>query len=359
MDEIDQLRQASALLLEKARDAGVSDLAVAIQRAAEVQKLSADLERSRVEMRKLELEQQKLEVDNAAVAKREKSERTKDYVAIMTPVVTIVALTATLSFQAFQFVESEKAKRDASEAAQWADAVKTISESSKLSPGVIALNPFLKSAKYGDEARATAVQLLANTSDTIFFNDLYGAAFVPIDWRNLSQVVRLDQALNARGGPIWTKSWDAQKQVNDVSRLDETERALLDHLDDVLPKLSSQVASLLKGPRPANAAAPDLSATYFKFSDWEGVDLRGANIESARWAFVNMKGANLDRITNFEGVDFFHVAWWEVARLSAPLLAHLEQKLPCEPGAEYGRDHAKFTPGDCARALERLKQQAK
>jgi hypothetical protein len=123
MDEMEQLRNASASLLTKAEKATLSELAVAIQRAAEVQKLSADLERARVEVRNLELEEQKLRAENAATAKRDRSDRIKDYVGVMTPVVTIVALAATLSFQAFQFVESEKSKRDAAEAAQWADAV--------------------------------------------------------------------------------------------------------------------------------------------------------------------------------------------------------------------------------------------
>jgi uncharacterized protein YjbI with pentapeptide repeats len=359
MDDIDQLRQASASLLRKAEGGSVPELAVAIERAADVQRLAADLEGSRLDARKLELEERKLQEESAAAAKRFKSERTRDRATIVTPVVSILAVVATLWFQMYQLQVSEAGKRDAAEAAQWSEAVKTISQTDKLSPGVVALNPFLKSPKYGDQARVTAVQLLANTSDTVFFNELYGAAFVPIDWSNLAPVIRLDRALKARALPLIDRTWNAQTQSNELSKLDPTERALYDHLNVVLTRISTQVGSLLKASRPPDLTAPDLSGTSFRDSDWEGADASGANLEDARLVYLSVKNANFDRITNFAGIYVYRVAWWEAARISAPLLGYFETNFPYEPNVTYGRNNnARFTPQEYAAALERLKGQA-
>jgi hypothetical protein len=180
MDQMKQLRAAASSLLNKAQDSTVSDLASAVEKATGVLRLSSELEKSEAELRKLTLEERKLQYENDTASKRERSERLKEYVALLAPFITIVTLTATLIVQNWQFIRSEKAKSDVAIEAQWEEAVKTILQSSKLLAGIIALHPFLSSPTYGDRARLTAVQLLANNTGVVFFDDLFGAAFVPV-----------------------------------------------------------------------------------------------------------------------------------------------------------------------------------
>ncbi|MGB7624773.1 MAG: hypothetical protein WBN92_20695, partial [Terriglobia bacterium] len=279
MDQLEQLRAAASSLLNKAQEASVSELASAVEKATGVLRLSSDLEKAQAELRKVALEEQKLQHENETASKRERSERLREYVSILTPVVTIVILAATLIAQNWQFMRSEKDKTEAALDAQWEQTVKTISETSKLPPGIIALHPFLNSPKYGDRAKLTAVQLLANSTDPVFFNDLFGAAFVPVDWSNLDFVLKLDRALSTKGTPLLNKSWDPKTQTNDLQRLSPQEGSLLEYFASVAPKISAQVGSVLKTPRP-NGSTVDLSATYFKGADWRGVDLSGDNIEN-------------------------------------------------------------------------------
>jgi hypothetical protein len=354
MDQMDQLRAAASSLLNKAQDGSVPELASAVEKATGVLKLSSDLEKAQAELRKLTLEERKLQHENETAAKRERSERLKEYVAILTPVVTIVTLAATLIAQNWQFIRAEKDKSEAALDARFEETVKTISETSKLPPGIIALHPFLNSPKYGERAKLTAVQLLANSTDPVFFNDLFGAAFVPVDWSNLEFVLKLDRALSTRGAPLLNKSWDPQTQTNDRQRLTPQEVGVLDYFTSVTPRISAQVGSVLKTPRPG-ASPVDLSATYFKDADWRGVDLSGNNIENIWLAWLNLKDASLDKITQFGGAVFFHVPWWEAKSVSPELLAYLETNYPCVPGAEYGPNGVKFTAQQCAAALERLR----
>jgi hypothetical protein len=354
MDQLEQLRAAASSLLNKAQEASVSELASAVEKATGVLRLSSDLEKSQAELRKVALEEQKLQHENETASKRERSERLKEYVAILTPVVTIVTLAATLIAQNWQFMRSEKDKSEAALDAQWEETVKTISQTSKLPPGIIALHRFLNLPKYGNNARLTAVKLLANSTDPVFFDDLFGEAFVPVDWSNLEFVLNLDRALSTKGTPLLNKSWDPKTQTNDRRRLNPQEASLLDYFTAVAPRISAQVGSVLKTPRP-NASTLDLSATYFKDADWRGVDLGGDNIENMWLVWVNLKDANLDKITQFRGAVFFRVAWWEAKAVSPELLEGLLTDYPCEPGAEYGRDGMKFTAQQCAAALDRLR----
>jgi len=359
MDETEKLRIAANTLLEKAQDATVSELASAVEKATGVLKLSCDLEKSRAETRKLTLEEEKLRYENNTASKREHSERFREYVSLLTPIVAIVTLAATLFSQTWQFLRSESERREAAETAQWEDAIKTISQTTKLSPGVVALNRFLKSKTYGDQAMSLAVQLLANSSDILFFDDLFGAAFVPINWDNLDQLVKLDRALVTRVQPLYTKMYNRKTNHNDYTKLKEPqEKGDLTYYEYAIPRISAQVASALQLPRPTGKIT-NLSAATFMSSDWENVDLSGANIQGINLSYIRLKGANLDKITQYNGAYFNHTAWWEAKKISPELLKYLEENSTSkyDPKREYGYKDVTFTPQQYADELDRLKTQ--
>jgi hypothetical protein len=359
MDQMRALQSAVKSLLEKAQDATVSDLASAVEKATGVIKLAADLEKSQAELRKLSLEEAKLQHENDTAARRESSERLREYVTVLAPVVTIFTLALTLIVQGWQFRESERNKREEVEDAQWAEAVKLISQGGKVSPGVIALSPFLKLPRYQNTARETAIQLLANSSDPILYTDLFGAAFVPVGWNNLDQILKLDRALLTRGQPLYDKTYNETTEHNDLTKLSAQEKEVLDYLNDVMPKMCAQIGSVLRSPRPTGVSL-DLSAIRFTNCDLRGIDLSGANMENTAMVFVDLAGADLSNITRCEGAYFFHTAWWEAKSISPTLLAHLESRpyAVLHKGWTYGPRDDTFTPQQYADALDRLKHAA-
>lgn len=358
MDQLDAIQSAAALLLEKAQNASVSELASAVEKASDALRLSADLEKSRAELQKLALEESKLRNEIDTATKREHSDTIKEYVSILAPFITVISLVATLIWQSWQFRQSEKDKSNAAEDAQWADAIKTISQTGNLSPGVIALNPFLKSPRYHNAARDEAVQLLASSDDPILFTDLFGAAFVPVGWNDLDGVLKLDRALYARGQPLLIKEYDPKTDTSDLTKLTPKENQTFNYIGGAMSVMCSQVGSVLRSPGRKGASL-DFRSTGFTGCNWSTADLSGANIEGMYMWAMNLKDADLSGINQFEGADFSAVAWWEAKSISPELLQYLENHpiSKYKEGQKYGLYHNEtVTPQEYAAGLKRLRQ---
>lgn len=355
MDQIEQLRAAATSLLQKAQGATVAEFASALEKATGVLKLSSELEKSDAERRKLALEERKLQYENDNAVKLGRSQRIQQYVALLTPLVTILGLAFTVFLQSRQMSSAEKdrAEQRAMEAAkaldaQWESAAKQILQSSKIPAGVIALHPFFIDPRYAERARITAIQILTSNTDPAFFDDLFSVAFVPVEWANLKYVLQLDRSLFIRLSPLSDKTWNARTYQNELKRLRKEERALYDYYTTTLSKISAQIGSVLKSPRPSGVAL-DLSGTFIYTTDWQGVDLSGSNLSKAQMAEVDLKNANLDGITQFTGLTLFSTVWWEARTIGPELRAYLEQNYACNPNLRYGiNEDRTFTAEECA-----------
>lgn len=364
-ERIDALLNVVSVLLAKAQDGTLPELATAVEKASvalripsDLEKSQADIQKSQAELYKLSLEDKKLLNEIGSAQKRERSENRKEYVTLLTPIVTIFTLAATLIFQGWQFSQSERDKREASEDAQWADAIKTISQNDKLTPTVIALNPFLKSPRYTELARATALQLLANSNDQNTFTDLFGAVFVPVGWNNIDQLVKLNRALLARERPLRDRTYDSKKDTNDDTKLTPQEHATWNYVLGAQRSICSQAASVLNRPRPSGANL-DFSGVSFFDCDCSGIDLKGANLERAELSWVDLKGAELSDIRHFDGLYVYHADWWDAKSISPQLLEFLEKDHTSQyrEGAEYGPKSVKFTKEQYEANIARLKGQ--
>jgi len=257
---------------------------------------------------------------------------------MLTPIVAIVTLAATIITQTYQTIRSEREKSDAALEAQWQDTLKAFAVITKLPAGIVELRPFLDSPKYGDRAREAVVEVLASSSNGELFTQLFGA-FVPVRWNNLGYVLKIDRAIKPK----------AIATLNKANRTKD-EQALADYYLAVIPEISEQVGSLLKTSRVA-AQSVDLSDGYFFGSDWQGVDLSGADIENVRLDNLSLKGANLQITSHFGGASFFHVAWWQAQEISPVLRAYLQERYKCDPTQGYGPDEQeRFTADQCSAA---------
>jgi uncharacterized protein YjbI with pentapeptide repeats/flagellar hook-basal body complex protein FliE len=335
--EMQEVRAAAAALLNKAQGAlTVADMATAVEKASGALKSAAEIENTRSELIKANEEISKLRRENQTASRRERSERIRDYVALLTPLVTIITLAATLIAQNWQFLRSERDKQEEAIDTQWRDAIRTVSTSGALSPGVVALQPFLRSSKYGEQARDMAVNLLSNSSDPVFFKNLFIAALAPATWSNVDRLLQLDRALSVRVVPLFAKGWDDQNKEFDSSKLTKDEKSTFDYVvDHAGVSITAQIGILLKSPG-AQEGSIDFSSTYFTSADWKGVDLTGANLSGAYFDQMDLKDAELKGATLSDSTYFNRTAWWEVKSLSKTGFELLKKNCPFLPGEPYG-----------------------
>jgi Pentapeptide repeats (8 copies) len=361
-DEMELLRSAALSLLSEARTAStLADGASAVEKAAGALKLVVEIGKTRTELAKADEELAKLKYENKTASKRERSDRIRDYITFFTPLITIVTLAATLGFQGWQFRKSESDRRAEALDAQWREAEKAISTSGELSPGVIALQPFLHDRTYQERAKDLAVELLSNTSDQAFFTSLFGPALTPITCGNLDKLLRLDRRLFARSRPLDDKTWDEAKGINDRNRLSNEERVAYKYvIDAALPQITTQMGIFFKTRASFGLCGSelDLSNTEFTNGDWEGVNLTGANLTNAEIAWTNLHAAQLD-VSKYGGFYPYGTAWWEAKSINKDFLKYLIDSYPLQLGRAYGprselKDQASYDA-----ALLRLKSDSK
>jgi hypothetical protein len=112
-EQMAQVQAAALALLSKAEGAAsAADMAAAVEKAAAALKLAAEMGKVRADLAKINEEVARLKRENESAPKRERSERLRDYVALFTPLVTIITLAATLIAQNWQFLRSERNKQE-------------------------------------------------------------------------------------------------------------------------------------------------------------------------------------------------------------------------------------------------------
>jgi hypothetical protein len=361
-EQLRNVRAAASALLNKAESASsLTDMAVAVEKAAGALKIAVEIGKARSELAKVDEELAKLKYENTTASKRERSERIRDYITFFTPLVTIITLAATLGFQGWQFRKSESDRREAALADQWREAQKAISTSGDLSPGVVALQPFLRSPKYGEQARDLAVSLLENTSNPTFFTSLFGPTLTPVAWRNVKDLLRLDRRLYERARPLEDKVWDASKNLDDMNRLTPEERAAYDYIvNEALPQISTEMGSFLKELSSSGQPVSNLNLanTEFRQGDWRTVILKGVNLQNAKIAFTNLRDARLE-ITEFSGLYPYGTAWWEAKSINRELLEYLIANFALQAKSAYGPSYETKEQRSYDAAVLRLKSNAR
>lgn len=358
-EQMQQVRTAAVALLDKADSAAsITDMATAVEKATGALKLAAEMGKARTELTKINEEITKLKRENETTSKRERYERTRDYVALLAPWVTVLTTVITGGLAFWQFQASERDKREEALDAQWQNAVKMISTSGALSPGVVALQPFLRSPNYREQAVEVAVNLLASSSDPAFFSSLFSTALVPVTWNNMDRMLRLDREVGARMIPLISKSADPAKRRNDMTRLEKDEIATYNYADHVVAPITAQIGGVLKTPRPPGAQV-DLSSTYLRDGDWKAIDFGEADLTSAYLIDMDLKDAELKGVTQFGGTSWWGIAWWEVKSISQPLLKYLETNYPFDPNETYGPQREVLSKEEYDAAITRLTSQSK
>jgi len=345
MNDTDQIRQIATSIIEGCREE------TAVRQGAELLKLASEIDKQRAESRKLATEEQKISNDLSESKETKKHARMKEYIALLAPLFTTIVLAGTLVQQSYQFVQSEKTKQaqfiqaerdkdaeasrqaDAAEDLRWADAVKLLSQSEKLSPAGVILKSFVKSPRYGAPAVQTAIQVLGKTDDPTGFADLFATIFDPVSWNNVAQVLDLDRRLNSDITPLYVKSWNPKTLHNDLTRLSPSERRKYEYLTTDLTFISSRLALVLRGERPPNTRL-DLKSVNL-FGNFEAADFSGGDITGSVMAEIDVKGANLSGVVGYEGVPFTATAWWRASKIDEGMFQYLIKTYPYDARSTY------------------------
>jgi hypothetical protein len=300
-----------------------------------------------------------------------KTKDLKEYIALLAPIVTTVVLAGTLLLQSYQFQRTERdkdmdiqrqrkdafdqAKRqaEAAEDTSWADSLKLLTTTEKLSPAAVLLRRYANSPRYAAEARITTERLLLlRAGEPEAFHNLFGSVFVPVKWENLAQVVEIDSQLYQQETPLLAKAWDQKTGRLNWTKLNLKDKNQYDSLESELKFISEQIALLLKQQRPPGERL-ELRSTAIWNTDLQGADLSGADITGANFANVDLTGANLSGITKYDLAFFPNTAWWDCGKVSHELRQYLEANYPFDPIQTYASGR-QFTKLEYETALKRL-----
>jgi hypothetical protein len=133
------------------------------------------------------IEAEKTETDIANATTIARFERVKFWVPIIFSLVSTLALVATLVFQVTQFKENTILAKETSEDAQWREALTKAQDTNGPEGvfGVLLLKSFLKSDRYGQQARQTLVMILGHMGNREVFDSVFPDLMANTKWWNL------------------------------------------------------------------------------------------------------------------------------------------------------------------------------
>lgn len=326
MSDTESLRRIARAMIERPEDED------AIQSAAEILRLAAEIDNQMSGARKLSAEERKLLTEAGESDVRRKSDDRKAYITLLAPVFTTLVLAGTLVMQGVQFRQSEKDKADEAERQsalnedqQWSQTLDELSKSEGVSAGGVSLQKFAKSMRYADLARKTAIQILIKTRDQDVFEEVFGSVFGAVDRGNFQEIAELDRNVDAK------YIFLSQKEGYDLKNNRPTKRTLSkedrDELSVVSYKLQSITAKIeptIKGRGPGPPF--DLHSVDLWDADLHNSSLKNANISSADFTFIDLTGADLSGIVEFQDSSFAATAWWRALKIDKLLLDYLKQK---------------------------------
>src|ERR1035437_3380615 len=325
---IEELCEATKLLMEKSTAGTVADLASAVEKATGVLKVCVDLQKPRV----------------------------FDRIVALAPFLTVWAVSAGVFVTYYQFTVTERNKLAAALETEWQDAFKSVYASRTLSPGVFPLRKFFDSPKYGPIAKDAIDYVLANSTDIPLFANVFPDTFKSVGPEDIDGILKINRTLGARAVPVWDRTPRNKETLGDEpERLSPPDKEVYYFGRYAFPQITAKVGVYL---RTAYRPTLDLSYTVFNNGDWQNSDLGRANLSYCRLGYIDPKGANLGEITDFHEARADGTAWWRAKNINPKFLAYLREKYGFIPDQQYGPQYEKSTPAEYKLQLDRLIKQA-
>ena len=346
-------RRAARRLIAAARKAAsLADASTALDKASSALRVAIDLEQAELTRTKTVAETCKLESEAAANLVKERGERRRDYLSIISPLVAIITLGVTLLFQGVQLKDAAAERARAAESSQWQEALKAAVSHDADAAAAAGLRPYLESAAYHHRAVVAVTDILVSRPDDRLFATLFTPTFTPSSWANLSDLLDLDMEMTTISVPVYAKAWDPSTKSYHTPKPPDDK--YYDYLNIVFSRITGQIGVALRTPR-GTASAPNLADKYFKDGDWHGADLGGAILEASRFQYMDFDQADLSAIQNFANLSISTSAWWHAKRISPELREYLVKTAPYKPTEKYGPFDTELSQADFDDNLRRLR----
>jgi hypothetical protein len=351
MIDITKLRKYAENLLSNATDSG------SVQEVMTFVKLIEEIDNQQTSTLKLQAE-----IEDIALHRKDAGKGLwKDLVIWVTPLLTTIILAGTLIFQAYTFKKSEADKlieaqrqTDLAEKTRWADALKVLSASDKISPASALLRSFT-TMPYKAYARDLTFALLnQRQNDPSAFAELFKSNLEPVEWTSLRDTLRLNRQLFAQLNPLWLKMWDPKTNLTVTRKLSASETLNEKNLNQDLDITVSAVVSLLKSSRPSDMTT-DFRGLYFYQAELSHADLHALDIGSSDFGYATLDGADMSSITSFDYSVFNGCIWWHAAKISAPLMTYLTKTYPFDPNRTDYHTPVPLTKVDYQESVDRLR----
>ncbi len=322
MDELEILRSKAASLIKNSGDDMEGML-----KGAELLKKIEEIENYRAAVHKLNTDRPQGPV--------------LQFLTVLAPVATVLILAGTLYLSVIQF-------RSGRTDAEWAEAVKSVTEQKSDALAAAELKGLRQLPDYRQRADELALDLLRRTRNVDTFRSLLETEFgKSLSWTDLTGILELDRSLTFTDSELERK-WN---------KLSSDENNQMDAVREELKQVCIAVSPLLKSPRPSGMIL-DLHNVEFMDCDLSNTDLSGADLTGFNTSRVLLKGSNLSNVTKYEYSFWGKTAWWEAGRMSRELVDHLYKTAPFDPKqtpAEYGLQ-TNPTQKEFEDAVERLRK---
>lgn len=295
---------------------------------------------------KTTIEAEKCELDIADSASKKRSERVRFWIPILVPLISSVALIATLIFQVIQFRENARMMADTAEDTSWREVLNRAKETK--GPNAIfsmtLIKGFLDSYRYGNAAWEISISMLGHMGDPDAFGVLFPELMSRTGWKDLNDIIRIGASLNRFYCAI---------PVNAVG----DDRIKKDSLSQNMDVVGNAVVKFLKDNQQSkkNTSTPvDFSGFQFGTKDLSNLDFSGFILGGTAFYRCTVAGAVFSDVGDFEGSDWAETAWWRAKKIDKRLLDYLEREFPYKENVKYPNDTTK-SPEEYRAAIDFLR----
>jgi len=283
---------------------------------------------------------------------KERTEKVRFWVPILVPVLSAIALIATLVIQMRQYQENEQHNQEniklAAQTAEdnaWREVIKGAQANGR--EGLFSLSlmkPFLDSPRYQKPAREISISLLGRMADPDAFNILFPEILRRTSWENFNDITKLNSYLFRQSSEAFN---EAKKQTAPgVLGSQRDPQDVRNDFNEELGTTQDATIAFMKshGAEPARANSK-LSFNYNVFGsvDLSNLDFSGSTLRGTRFYRCVVKGVNFSGIADYNETDWPETAWWRAGKMDVGLLDYLEKFWAFKPSNKYPGDQTEDT----------------
>lgn len=274
---------------------------------------------------------------DAAALRR--NEAYKTFAMAVVPLLTLITLAVTVWMQGSQLA----AQRESFEDVAWREMIGHFSKNGDDATGISTaaeLKTFLRSPRYGLQARKMAILLLPRIGDPSAYRDLVDSTLGDANENNVADYIWLNQQATVSLRILDELLVDPKRQVQANRKRQSAptpEELRLDQaaMGDEARLTSGRVAEVLRNRHGHSQPALVLSSMTFIDADLRGVNFYGFDLADCVFDRSDVSGALLWSIRSWEGTQWPSTNWWKANAVDPNALkALVEYWYPNRSGTE-------------------------